>query len=90
MKMLLGLLRLRQVCCDLRLLGGDLAKQRGDSAKLELLDELLEEAIDGGHRVLVFSQFVAMLSLIRERLDAKSIRLLLSRRTDERTAGGGR
>ena len=71
MKMLLGLLRLRQVCCDLRLLGGDLAKPGGDSAKLELLEELLEEAIDGGHRVLVFSQFVAMLSLIRERLDGK-------------------
>ncbi len=90
MKMLLGLLRLRQVCCDLRLVGGDLAKADGDSAKLELLEELLEEAIDGGHRVLVFSQFVAMLSLIRERLDANAISLLLSRRTDERTAGGGR
>ena len=73
MKMLLGLLRLRQVCCHLQLAGADLAKGESASAKLELLEELLEEAIDGGHRVLVFSQFVAMLSLIRERLDAKSI-----------------
>jgi SNF2 family DNA or RNA helicase len=40
---------------------------------MELLVELLEEAIDGGHRVLVFSQFVAMLSLIRQRLDRQSI-----------------
>jgi SNF2 family DNA or RNA helicase len=39
-----------------------------------LLEELLEEAIDGGHRVLVFSQFVAMLRLIRARLDQAGIR----------------
>ncbi len=43
------------------------------SAKLELLDELLEEAIDGEHRVLVFSQFVSMLHLIRERLEKLEI-----------------
>jgi len=73
MKMLLGLLRLRQVCCHLQLASADLTKGDSASAKLELLEELLEEAIDGGHRVLVFSQFVAMLSLIRERLDAKEI-----------------
>jgi superfamily II DNA or RNA helicase len=73
MKMLLGLLRLRQVCCDLRLLGAAIANESDTSTKLELLEELLEEAIDGGHRVLVFSQFVAMLSLIRQRLESKSI-----------------
>ncbi|MGI8437713.1 MAG: DEAD/DEAH box helicase, partial [Chthoniobacterales bacterium] len=67
MKMLTGLLRLRQACCDLRLLG--LEKQ--ESAKLDLLDELLEESIDGGHRVLLFSQFVQMLALVRQRLDAR-------------------
>jgi superfamily II DNA or RNA helicase len=66
MKMLTGLLRLRQVCCDLRLVGID---KEETSAKLDLLDELLEEAIDGEHRVLVFSQFVSMLQLVRERLD---------------------
>ncbi len=74
MKMLLGLLRLRQVCCDLRLLGGEAQLAGSDSAKLALLDELLEEAIDGGHRVLVFSQFVSMLRLIREQLDEQAIR----------------
>jgi len=72
MKMLLGLLRLRQVCCDLRLLGPDIAKEHDQSTKLDLLEELLEEAIDGGHRVLVFSQFVKMLLLIRKRLENKS------------------
>ena len=66
MKMLTGLLRLRQACCDLRLLGLD----KPESAKLDLLDELLEEIIDGGHRVLLFSQFVNMLDLIRQRLEA--------------------
>ncbi|MFL6568056.1 MAG: DEAD/DEAH box helicase, partial [Chthoniobacterales bacterium] len=68
MQMLVGLLRLRQVCNDLRLVS-----DKAGSAKLELLDELLEQAIDGGHRVLVFSQFVSMLALIRERLDADKI-----------------
>jgi superfamily II DNA or RNA helicase len=70
MKMLTGLLRLRQVCCDLRLVGLD---KEETSAKLDLLDELLEEAIDGEHRVLVFSQFVSMLHLIRERLEKLEI-----------------
>jgi superfamily II DNA or RNA helicase len=70
MKMLTGLLRLRQVCCDLRLVGID---KEETSAKLDLLDELLEEAIDGEHRVLVFSQFVSMLRLIRERLEKLEI-----------------
>jgi SNF2 family DNA or RNA helicase len=70
MKMLTGLLRLRQVCCDLRLVG--IEKEEG-SAKLDLLDELVEEAIDGDHRILVFSQFVSMLHLIRERLEKLEI-----------------
>ena len=70
MKMLSGLLRLRQVCCDLRLVGID---KEETSAKLDLLDELLEEAIDGEHRVLIFSQFVSMLHLVRERLEKLDI-----------------
>jgi superfamily II DNA or RNA helicase len=69
--MLTALLRLRQVCCDLRLVGQDAERPSG---KLELLEELLEEAMDGGHRVLVFSQFVSMLRLIRSRVDAAGIR----------------
>jgi superfamily II DNA or RNA helicase len=65
MAMLTALLRLRQVCCDLRLVGQTVDRP---SAKIELLSELLEEAIDGGHRVLVFSQFVSMLRLIQDQL----------------------
>ena len=65
-----GLLRLRQTCCDLRLLGLPPNEKSEASAKLDLLDELLEEIVDGGHRVLIFSQFVKMLDLVRERLAA--------------------
>jgi superfamily II DNA or RNA helicase len=71
MAMLTALLRLRQVSCDLRLLGKEAERP---SAKMELLEELLEEAIDGGHRVLLFSQFVSMLRLIRGTLDEAKIR----------------
>jgi len=71
MTMLTALLRLRQVCCDLRLLGQEADRPSG---KMELLEELLEEAIDGGHRVLLFSQFVSMLRLIRARMDEAGIR----------------
>jgi len=70
MLMLTALLRLRQACCDLRLLKIPDLTQEQASAKLELLDELLEEAIDGGHRVLIFSQFVQMLQLQKAALDA--------------------
>jgi len=67
MRVLTALLRLRQACCDLRLLGapGEDAKT---SAKIGALRELLEEAVDGGHRVLVFSQFTSMLDLIERAL----------------------
>ncbi|MGH8093796.1 MAG: SNF2-related protein [Chthoniobacterales bacterium] len=70
MRMLTGLLRLRQACCDLRLLGALPDEAAEPSAKLDLLDELLGEIIDGGHRVLIFSQFVKMLDLVRKRLEA--------------------
>ncbi len=68
-----ALLRLRQVCCDLRLLKLDQVNPATASGKLELFSELLEEVLDGGHRVLVFSQFVSMLTLLREKLTAEQI-----------------
>ncbi|RFC48497.1 MAG: Superfamily II DNA or RNA helicase, SNF2 family [Verrucomicrobia bacterium] len=70
MTMLTALLRLRQVCCDPRLLGVEDAAKAG-SAKLELFDELLEECESGGHKALVFSQFTGMLGLLRQVLDAR-------------------
>jgi superfamily II DNA or RNA helicase len=73
MLVLSALLRLRQVCCDLRLLKLDGINPANASGKLDLFGELLEEVMDGGHRVLVFSQFVSMLSLLKERLAAEGI-----------------
>lgn len=69
LEVLTVLLRLRQACCDLRLLGGEGASA-ADSAKLAAFDTLVSEALAGGHRILVFSQFVSMLKLLREQLDA--------------------
>jgi len=68
-----ALLRLRQICCDPRLVQADLEGERAASGKVELFSELLEETIDGGHRVLVFSQFVSMLTLLRQRLEAEGV-----------------
>lgn len=62
------LLRLRQICCDPRLVAKE--AKAADSAKLEALRELLEEAVDDGHRVLVFSQFTSLLGLLKPELDA--------------------
>lgn len=74
MLMLTALLRLRQASCDLRLLDKDgVASAKADSGKVELFNELLNEAVDGGHRVLVFSQFVSMLTLLRRELETQGI-----------------
>jgi SNF2 family DNA or RNA helicase len=67
------LLRLRQACCDLRLLKLENIDPANASAKIDLFDELLEEVIDGGHRALVFSQFVSMLHLLRDKLQAENV-----------------
>ncbi len=68
------LLRLRQVCCHLDLLKLKDLKSNEPSAKMDLFFELLDEAVDGGHRVLVFSQFVSMLTILREALDRRNLR----------------
>lgn len=73
MMVLTALLRLRQVCCDLSLLNLPEVNPETSSGKLDLFDELMEEIIDGGHRVLVFSQFVGMLTKLKDRLAAEQI-----------------
>ncbi len=70
---LTALLRLRQTCCDLRLLGLTDITGEEASVKAEVLAELLDEALEGGHRILVFSQFVEMLQLIVAQLAVKKI-----------------
>ena len=74
MEVLKTLLRLRQACCHLDLLHLQDLKAEAPSAKMELFFELLDEALDGGHRVLVFSQFVSMLTILRNQMDQKQIR----------------
>ena len=72
---LASLLRLRQICCHPALV--DPAHRDLPSAKLDALLERLEELQDEGHQVLVFSQFVGMLELIRDRLVAANINFLM-------------
>lgn len=69
MDILTALLRLRQVCCDPALLPGD-GGEGIPSAKREQFRERLREAVEGGHKVLVFSQFTSMLDLLREDVEA--------------------
>lgn len=60
---LAGLTRLRQICCDPRLFIDDF---QGDSGKLEQVKELVVAAKENGRRILIFSQFTSMLSIIEE------------------------
>jgi superfamily II DNA or RNA helicase len=61
-----ALLKLRQVCCDPRLLKLESAREVGRSAKLEMLMEMLPEMIEESRHVLLFSQFTGMLKLIED------------------------
>ena len=65
-----GLMRLRQICCHPGLVDAKYAKE--DSAKLNALFYLLDQLREEGHKVLVFSQFVSMLEIIKARLEAES------------------
>ncbi len=71
MATLTQLLRLRQICCDPRLV--EQMAEASSSAKLEAFRELLSEAVDDGHRLLVFSQFTSLLALLRDELDKQEI-----------------
>ena len=64
-----ALLKLRQVCCDPRLVKTSIARKVPERAKLDLLMAMLPELVDEGRRVLVFSQFTSMLALIEHELD---------------------
>ena len=70
MRILAGMTRLRQICCDPRLINPE---YDGGSAKLERLLEYLREALTNNKRVVLFSQFTSMLSIIREILDEQSV-----------------
>jgi SNF2 family DNA or RNA helicase len=69
-----ALLKLRQVCCDPHLVKLTAAKKVTTSAKLEQLMEMLPEMLAEGRRILLFSQFTTMLSLIEDELVKRKIK----------------
>ncbi len=71
-----ALLKLRQICCDPRLLPPDFASGVRKSAKLEFLKDMLRTLVAEGRRILVFSQFTTMLGLIEELLKKEQIAYL--------------
>jgi superfamily II DNA or RNA helicase len=68
-----ALTKLRQVCCDPRLVAMDAARSVNASAKLDAFLGLIGQQLAGGHRVLVFSQFTSMLALVAEALHARGV-----------------
>lgn len=68
-----ALLRLRQICCHPRLYDKENVKNIMKSGKFEKLKAMLEEIIGEGHRILLFSQFVDMLDLIKGWLEREGI-----------------
>jgi SNF2 family DNA or RNA helicase len=69
-KILAELTKIRQICCNPALLFED---YKGDSAKTEACMELIETAHEGGHKMLVFSQFTSMLAILERELDERKI-----------------
>lgn len=84
-----ALLKLRQVCCDLRLVKTTITAKslRSGSGKLISLMEMLEELLSEGRKILLFSQFTSMLALIEEELQQRDLgySLLTGDTTDRRT-----
>ena len=72
-KLLSILTRLRQICCDPSTF---IENYSGGSGKLEALDEILENSLEEGHRILIFSQFTTVLKNISKRLDGKEIKYM--------------
>lgn len=80
-----ALLKLRQICCDPRIMKLDRAKEVKESAKLDMLMSMLDEMLDEGRKVLLFSQFTTMLALIEEECKARGFRYsLLTGQTRDR------
>ncbi len=68
-----ALLKLRQVCCHPQLLKLKAAQKVHHSTKLDLFLELLDELMSEGRKVLVFSQFTSMLSILEKEIKRRKI-----------------
>jgi SNF2 family DNA or RNA helicase len=71
LKILSMITRLRQICCHPAMFIED---YKGDSGKLDLVMELIEDSIESGHKILLFSQYTSMLAIIRKKLEAINIK----------------
>ncbi len=69
-KILSLLTRLRQICCHPSLF---IENYNGESGKIQVLEEIMTDAFDSGHRILLFSQFTSMLEIIKQFLERKGI-----------------
>ena len=84
-----ALLKLRQVCCDPRLVKGTKTPAATERAKMRWLCDALPELVDEGRRILVFSQFTEMLTLVQDELTALELPfLVLTGETPVRERGG--
>ena len=70
LQILTEIMKLRQACCNPRLIT---ANTSIGSAKLKVFASVVEELLSGGHKALIFSQFIGHLSILREHLDAQGI-----------------
>lgn len=68
-----AMLKLRQVCCHPQLMSLPTAQKVKQSAKLELLLEMLPELVSEGRRILLFSQFTSMLNIIEQQVQGLGI-----------------
>lgn len=73
LKILSILTRLRQICCDPSVF---IENYDGDNGKMQALDEILEDSIGQGHKILLFSQFTSVLKNISTRLDKVGIKYM--------------
>lgn len=84
-----ALLKLRQVCCDPRLVKAMPSKKNTAAISAKLIDlmQMVDDLLEEGRKILVFSQFTSMLSLIEEELVARGIRYaILTGETRDRSA----
>jgi SNF2 family DNA or RNA helicase len=70
LQILTEIMKLRQACCNPKLITPDTPI---GSSKLKVFAEVVEELLSGGHKALIFSQFIGHLSILREHLDAQGI-----------------
>jgi len=70
-KILAALTRLRQICCHPSLF---LSNYEGESSKLEQCMEIIEEGVQSGHKMLLFSVYTSMFEILEKELEKRNIK----------------